>query len=82
MPKRSGKPPSDPVQAAHSIFAQLSGEEPRLLPPEKNAAAVELGRRGGLKGGKARMGALTEDERKELGRQAAQKRWRNHKPKE
>lgn len=82
MPKRSSKPPRDPVQAAHSVIAQLTGEEPRRLPPEKNPAAVELGRRGGLKGGKKRMESLTEDERKELGRKGGEARWRNHKPKE
>jgi hypothetical protein len=83
MPKRSSKPPSDPIQAAHSILAQLTGEEPRRLPPpEKDPMAVELGRRGGLKGGKKRMETLTEDERKELGRKGGEARWRNHKPKE
>jgi hypothetical protein len=76
MPKRSSKPPSDPVQAAHSIFAQLTGEEPRRVPPpEKDPIAVELGRRGGLKGGKKRMEGLTGEERSELGKLAAQKRW-------
>jgi hypothetical protein len=82
MPKRSRKPPRDPIQAAHSILAQLTGEEPRRLPREKNPAAVELGRKGGLKGGKRRMEALTEEQRKELGRQAAEARWRKAKPKE
>lgn len=75
MPKRSGKPPSDPFEAAHSIFAQITGEEPRVVPPEKNAAAVELGRRGGLKGGKARMASLTPAQRKESARKAAEARW-------
>jgi hypothetical protein len=83
MPKRSSKPPRDPIRAAHSVLAQLTGEEPRRLPPEaKDPLAVELGRRGGLKGGKKRMEALTEDERKELGRKGGEARWRNHKPKE
>jgi hypothetical protein len=83
MPKRFSTPPSDPILAAHSIFAQLTGEEPRRVPPpEKDPIAVELGRRGGLKGGKKRMETLTQDERKELGRKAAEKRWRNHKAKE
>jgi hypothetical protein len=77
MPKRSSKPPRDPIQTAHSVLAQLTGVEPRRLPPEaKDPLAVELGRRGGLKGGKKRMESLTEDERKELGRQAAEARWR------
>lgn len=75
MPKRSSKPPRDPVQAAHSVIAQLTGEEPRRLPPEKNPAAVELGRKGGLKGGKARMASMTSAERKESARKAAEARW-------
>jgi hypothetical protein len=83
MPKRSGKPPSDPFQAAHSIFGQLTGEEPRIVPPhEKNRAAVELGRRGGLKGGKKRLETMTPEQRKESAQKAAEARWRNHKPKE
>jgi hypothetical protein len=79
MPKRLRKPPSDPIQAAHSIFAQLTGEEPRLLPPEKNAAAVELGRLGGAKGGKKRAAGMTAEERKESARKAAAARWRKLK---
>ena len=43
--------------------------------PGKNPAAVALGRKGGLKGGKARMGSLTAEERRELGRKAAKARW-------
>ena len=43
--------------------------------PPKNPAAVELGRRGGLKGGRARMDSLSEEERRELATKAAQARW-------
>jgi hypothetical protein len=76
MPKRSSKPPSDPIQAAHSILAQLIGEEPRRLPPEpKDPAAVALGRKGGLKGGKARMASLTPEQRKASAVKAAHARW-------
>lgn len=83
MPKRSGKPPSDPIQAAHSILAQLAGEEPRRLPPEaKDPLAVELGRRGGLKGGKKRMETMTPMERKASAMKAAHARWSKTKPKE
>ena len=42
---------------------------------EKNPAAVELGRRGGLKGGKARAAKLTPEERSEIAKKAAQARW-------
>jgi len=82
MPKRSGKPPPDPVEAAHSILAQLTGEQPRRLPPEKNPAAVELGRRGGLKGGKARMASMTPAERKASALKAAYARWHKSKAEE
>lgn len=79
MPKRSGKLPSDPFQAAHSIFKQITGEEPRIEPAEeKDPAAVALGRRGGLKGGKRRLETMTAGERKESARKAAEARW--HKP--
>jgi hypothetical protein len=39
---------------------------------KKNSAAVALGRLGGKKGGKARMGALTPKERSALGKLAAE----------
>jgi hypothetical protein len=38
---------------------------------KKNPAAVALGRLGGRKGGKARMAALTPEERSALGKLAA-----------
>ena len=54
---------------------------PKPLDPEpelvdgKNPYAVILGRRGGLKGGKARAAKLTPEQRKEIARKAAQSRW-------
>jgi hypothetical protein len=48
-----------------------------LLPPEKNPHAVELGRLGGLKGGRARAEALSPQQRREIARKAAQTRWKN-----
>jgi hypothetical protein len=41
----------------------------------KNAAAVALGRLGGLKGGKARAEKLTAEQRRESARRAAVARW-------
>lgn len=41
----------------------------------KNPAAVVLGRLGGLKGGKARAEKLSAKRRKEIAREAANKRW-------
>jgi hypothetical protein len=42
--------------------------------------AVELGRKGGLKGGKARAEKLTPEQRKEIARKAAKARWNKTKP--
>jgi hypothetical protein len=41
----------------------------------KNPAAVELGRGGGLKGGKARAASMTPEVRSESARNAAKARW-------
>jgi hypothetical protein len=42
---------------------------------KKNAAAVALGRLGGLKGGRARARKLTAEQRRESARKAAAARW-------
>ncbi len=42
---------------------------------EKNPAAVELGRLGGKKGGKARAEKLSAEERSAIARKAAKARW-------
>jgi len=44
----------------------------------KNPAAVELGRLGGKKGGKARAAMLTPEERSEIAKKAAAARWRKN----
>jgi hypothetical protein len=43
--------------------------------PEKNPAAVALGRLGGLKGGRARADKLSAKRRKDIAKRAAQARW-------
>ncbi len=48
----------------------------------KDPSAVELGRRGGLKGGKARAAKMTKEERSESARKAAQARWAKHRGQE
>lgn len=76
MPKRSSKPSSDPNVAAFRAVQALTGEGP--IPKsakKKNPAAVELGRLGGLKGGKARAEKLSPAKRKAIARQAATARW-------
>jgi hypothetical protein len=60
-------------QIAASIVAQTTGENKRQ--PEKNPAAVALGRLGGLKGGKARAQKLSSAKRVEIAKKAAKSRW-------
>jgi len=55
--------------------AKPEDAEPELTPEERHAAAVALGRLGGKKGGKARAEKLTAEQRREIAKKAAQKRW-------
>jgi hypothetical protein len=81
MPDRSRKPrPRDPNQLAKLVIDIATGQvedkpDPRPGDSGKDPAAVSLGRRGGLKGGKARAAAMTPERRVEIARQAAAKRW-------
>jgi hypothetical protein len=73
MPKRSSKPRDLNAMAA-SIVKQATDGEPQVK-AQKDPAAVSLGRRGGLKGGKVRAERMTSEERSEAARRAARKRW-------
>ncbi|MEO6670540.1 MAG: hypothetical protein ABIN36_13740 [Ferruginibacter sp.] len=53
----------------------LATDNVNTIIASKNVAAVELGRLGGLKGGKARALALSPKRRSEIARNAANKRW-------
>lgn len=78
MPTRSSKPkrPRDVNQLAKSIVDIATGQEPEPKPErEKNPAAVALGKLGGAKGGRARAEALTPEQRSEIAKKAAAKRW-------
>lgn len=77
MPDRSRKRPRDPNQLGKLIVDLATGEAEEAPRPEsgKNPAAVELGRKGGLKGGKARAAKMTAKERSESARRAATMRW-------
>jgi hypothetical protein len=81
MPKRSRKPPPDPVQAAYEAVQALTGaeDEPQKKPAKKNPHAVALGRKGGLKGGPARAEKLTAKQRSASARKAAKARWKQEK---
>ncbi|MFZ3338411.1 MAG: RNA-binding protein [Xanthobacteraceae bacterium] len=74
------KRPRDPVQLGKLIGDILTGQvEDRaaVLPddPTKDQAAVALGRKGGLKGGRARADSLTAEQRSDISRKAAERRW-------
>jgi hypothetical protein len=77
-PKRK-KRPRDFAQRAKMIVDIATGEiEDREPTPEeqgKDPAAVSLGRRGGLKGGKARAKSMSAKRRSEIAKAAAKARW-------
>lgn len=72
--KKQPKKDEDINLLAKSIVNSVTG-----VSPEKNPAAVALGRLGGLKGGKARAKKLTKERRIEIATKAAQKRWHSEK---
>lgn len=77
----SQKPdPKDINQIASSIVDRVTGEKPSEATPGKDPAAVALGRRGGLKGGKARAAKLSPNKRKSIARKAAKARWGKKTP--
>lgn len=66
-------------QLAKRIVDEAIGEiepEPEPEVDEKKKAAIESGRLGGIKGGKARAEKLTPEKRAEIARIAAQARWK------
>lgn len=76
MPERSRKRPRDVNELARQLVDEATGEAPPFDPDEgKDPAAVALGRKGGLKGGKARAASMTPAARTEAARRAAQARW-------
>ena len=76
MPERSRKRPTDVNELAKQIVDEATGEAVPVDPDEgKDPAAVALGRKGGLKGGKARAAKLTPEQRSAAARKAAEARW-------
>ncbi|HEV7937736.1 MAG TPA: hypothetical protein VGP18_06900 [Solirubrobacteraceae bacterium] len=76
MPDRSRKRPRDPNQLGKLIVDLATGEAVELASEAgKDPAAVALGRRGGLKGGKARAAKLSATQRSEAAKRAAEARW-------
>lgn len=80
MPDRSSKHPKRPRdlnQLAAQIVAEATGQAPKLEDVDPlRAAARELGRRGGLKGGPARAKKLSPEKRRKIAQVAAASRWK------
>jgi hypothetical protein len=82
MPKRSSNPKKreDYQQIARRVLDTIAPDaEPAKTPdhkPEKNPAAVALGRLGGIKGGAARAAKLSPARRKAIAKKAAAVRWK------
>ncbi len=77
--RRLSKMPSDPNRAA-SLTVKLATEEPQTSLESVNTISqylATIGRRGGIKGGKARADALSAKRRKAIAKRAAEVRWAN-----
>ena len=80
MAKQKKKPSTDVNVTAFQILEAVTNS-PRLIDltpktPQKNPAAVALGRLGGLKGGKARANKLSKARRSQIATKAAVTRWK------
>lgn len=70
------KHPTDINELAKSLVDLATDESPlEEVPSGKNLHAVELGRLGGKKGGKARAESLSKEQRSEIAKNAAKARW-------
>ena len=67
--------PRDVNQRAKATLDLFTGERDPEPERVKDPAAVELGRKGGLKGGKRRAEKLSPERRSEIAKKAAQARW-------
>jgi hypothetical protein len=75
MAEKRLKRPRDPISLAKLIGDIATGQIEDKTDDGKNAAAVELGRKGGIKGGKARARTLTAKQRTAAAKKAAAARW-------
>ena len=77
MAPKGLKRPRDPNQLAKLIADIATGEieDNLVLDDGRDLAAVLMGRRGGLKGGRARAKKLSPERRREIAQAAAAARW-------
>ena len=73
MAKKGLKRPANLNRLAQPVTDDAVKDDTQSDP--KNQAAVELGRLGGLKGGRARAAKLTPERRSEIAQRAAEARW-------
>jgi len=73
--------PSDPNQAAALTVKLVTGESEEPLPARDAVSQylATIGRRGGIKGGKARAALLSSSRRKAIAKKAAEARWKRPK---
>lgn len=80
MTGKAPKRPRDANQLAKSIVDIATGHADDSVRATqeraKDPAAVSLGRRGGLKGGRARAEKLDPESRREIAKRAANARWK------
>jgi hypothetical protein len=76
--EKKTKRPTDLNQRAKSIVDIATGEieETKEEKDAISAAASAMGRKGGLKGGRARADKLTAERRSEIAKKAAASRWK------
>ena len=85
MPKRIRKPKLDTVQNARRVVMASIGDTGEAETPTSQPRSVisqvmaEMGRRGGLIGGKRRLETLSDRRRSQIAKQAAQARWSKKK---
>jgi hypothetical protein len=80
MTPASSKRPRDLNQLAASIVRDTTEDGPGDPAPEKPEEIQRLrenGRRGGLKGGRARADNLSAEQRSEIAKKAARARWKS-----
>jgi len=71
MAERRKKRPRDPIALAKRLGDIATGQVEGREPDNRNPAAIELGRKGGIKGGTARAQKLSERRRKQIAKKAA-----------
>jgi len=79
-PDKHRKRPTDVNQLAHFLGEMSTSEEKQDSQPQPKRSPVseylaKIGRKGGLKGGKARAKKLSAAKRTEIARNAAESRW-------